>query len=130
MAGLRVVDPLRRHTIGGVAVADTVGRIVTRMGEDRVIVRLLGDIDLSLRGELDLLAQQLTRSETPVLVDAADLRFADCTVVGFLAAIAARAPVTVRQPTRLVRELLHLSGLADRLDIRPSGGHYRKGNHV
>jgi anti-anti-sigma factor len=96
-----------------------IGRIATTLGENTVIVRLAGEIDLALDQELRELNEDLARMRLPVVVDAADLAFCDATLVGFLAVAAARNPVRVESANRVVRDLFQLTGLDALVDVTP-----------
>jgi anti-anti-sigma factor len=95
------------------------GRITTAVDGNTVRVRLVGEFDLALARDLQVLNEDLARVCLPVIVDAADLAFGDATLVGFLAVAAARDPVRVEAASRLLRDLLQLTGLSEYLDIAP-----------
>jgi anti-anti-sigma regulatory factor len=93
------------------------GGILTTISPGRTIVRLEGDIDLSMAEEFGLLLLSLPTDTKEIVLDVRALTFCDSTLVNFVAAVEADLPVTVAPPNRWVVELLRLVGLDERVRI-------------
>jgi anti-anti-sigma regulatory factor len=86
---------------------------MVRVVAGQVTVEMVGEIDLSHRPRLTALARRLGRYSGPVVVDLAGVTFGDATLARFLAETVARGTVTVRAPTRIMREFLALYDVQD-----------------
>jgi anti-anti-sigma factor len=93
------------------------GGILTTIGHDRTVVRLEGEIDLTMADEFGQLLLSLPTATSEIVLDVGGLTFCDCTLVNFVAAMEGQLPITVRTPNRWVVELLHLVGLYGRVRI-------------
>jgi anti-anti-sigma factor len=93
------------------------GGILTIVGPDQTVVRLDGEIDLSMAGEFAHLVASLPSATAELVLDVSALTFCDATVAGFLAVMLGQMPVTVARPNPWVREFLALTGLADQVRI-------------
>jgi anti-sigma B factor antagonist len=100
-----------------VACADTALVVTAERGEQRVVVRLTGDLDVSNRDQLrEVLAAMLEIGPRHVIVDLSGLRFADCAGLSVLIAVhgwlAERGhALTVTAPQPIVRRLLMITGM-------------------
>jgi anti-anti-sigma regulatory factor len=93
------------------------GGILTIVGPDQTVVRLDGDIDLSMAGEFAQLVASLPTATAELVLDVSALTFCDATLAGFLAVMLPHMPITVARPNRWIREFLALTGLADQVRI-------------
>jgi anti-anti-sigma factor len=93
------------------------GGIFIASSPDRTVVRLTGEIDLSMSEELGQLLLRLPTTTAEIVLDVSDLRFADCTLVSFVAEMEAHLPITLARPNRWVVELLRLAGVSDHVRI-------------
>jgi anti-anti-sigma regulatory factor len=93
------------------------GGILTIVGPDQTVVRLDGDIDLSMAGEFAQLVASLPTATAELVLDVSALTFCDATLAGFLAVMLPNMPITVTRPNRWIREFLALTGLADQVRI-------------
>ena len=89
------------------------GGVLTIVGPDQTVVRLDGEIDLSMAGEFAQLVTSLPTATTELVLDVSALTFCDATLAGFLAVMLQHMPVTVSGPNPWVREFLDLTGLTD-----------------
>ncbi|WP_309133989.1 STAS domain-containing protein [Cellulomonas sp.] len=85
--------------------------------DGRAVVRLVGEIDAALRAEASASMGMALMSGLPVVIDATDATFVDSSGVAFvlqlhLAASEAGIPVTLRDPHRVLREVLDMVGLS------------------
>jgi hypothetical protein len=95
----------------------TRGEVLPVIRPERVTVWLRGDVDLSLTHDLLAVSATLTRLRLPLVVDVSGLTFCDATVADFLSCAADLTSVSVRRPSRLMRDFLHVFGLADQVRI-------------
>jgi len=84
--------------------------------DGRAVVRLVGEIDASLRESASASMGIALMSGLPLLVDATDATFVDSSGVAFvlqlhLAASEAGVPLTLHDPHRVLRDLLDVIGL-------------------
>lgn len=98
------------------------GDVVVLDQASATLVRLTGEVDLSLSEELSRAYQHCRSSERPVRVDASDLTFIDSTGIGFVARLAAAEQTAGRRlqiigASRRTSETLSLTGLDELLDI-------------
>jgi anti-anti-sigma factor len=87
------------------------------LAEDHALVWLGGDVDLALADDLTWIATQLALVRLPTVVDATSVRFADSTLINFLARLARQGQVTVCNPNSGLRHLLSLTGLDAKLTV-------------
>jgi anti-anti-sigma regulatory factor len=87
------------------------GRVTSVVLGPDLIVWLYGEVDQSLRPALALVAEQVRGHRGALVVDAEGLTFCDGTLAGFLAEASGQGPVSLRSPSRLVRDLLRVYGL-------------------
>jgi hypothetical protein len=87
------------------------GNIVTIFRQGYTVVWLIGEIDLAVDADLSRLAVECPRSGGHVVVDTAHVTFCDGTLSRFVSQVVASTPVTVRRPTRLVLDVLKVTGL-------------------
>ncbi len=86
--------------------------------ENRAVVCLVGEIDASLRESASAAMGIALMSGLPLLVDASDATFVDSSGVAFvlqlhLAASEAGVPLTLRDPHRVLRDVLDMVGLGE-----------------
>ncbi|MDP9218926.1 MAG: STAS domain-containing protein [Actinomycetota bacterium] len=93
------------------------GGILTIVGPDQTVVRLVGEVDLSMAGEFAQLVRSLPSATAELVLDVSALTFCDASLAGFLAVMLGQIPVTVTGPNRWVLEFLALVGLADQVRI-------------
>jgi anti-anti-sigma regulatory factor len=93
------------------------GGILTIVGPDQTVVRLDGEIDLSMAGEFARLIASLPSATAELVLDVSALTFCDSTLADFLAVMLRHMPVTVTRPNPWLREFLALIGLADQVRI-------------
>jgi anti-anti-sigma regulatory factor len=93
------------------------GGILTIVGPDQTVVRLEGEIDLSMAPEFAKLVDNLPSTTAELVLDASGLTFCDASLAGFLAVMVGEMPVTISGPNPWVREFLGLVGMADRVRI-------------
>ncbi len=87
------------------------------------LVRLWGEIDGALREQASESMAQAMASTEPVVVDVAGVTFIDSSGLAFLlqlnlAAAETGQRMTVRDPNRVVADLLAMIGMGDELDIQ------------
>ncbi len=83
---------------------------------ERAVVRLVGEIDTSLRESASASMGLALMSGLPILVDASDATFIDSSGVAFvlqlhLAASEAGVALTLHDPRRVLRDVLDMVGL-------------------
>jgi anti-sigma B factor antagonist len=98
------------------------GVVEVTTGPAATLVRLSGEVDLSLSDELSRAYQLCRTRERPVRVDASGLTFIDSTGIGFVARLAAAEQMAGRRlqvigASRRTSETLSLTGLDDLLEI-------------
>jgi anti-anti-sigma regulatory factor len=93
------------------------GGILIIVGPDQTVVRLEGEIDLSMAPEFANLVASLPSATAELVLDASALTFCDASLAGFLAVMVGEMPVTISRPNPWVREFLGLVGMADRVRI-------------
>lgn len=96
------------------------GGILTFVSPERTVVRLEGEIDMSMSAEFGQLLLSLPAVTTELVLDVAGLTFCDCTLATFVAAMLEHMPVTVTPSNRWVVEFLRLVKLADRVRVAGS----------
>jgi len=97
--------------------ASECGSVITVQRGEQTVVWLLGEIDASLEPDLALIALLAPRVSSELVIDAAWMTFADCTLTGFVAKVAEQLDVTARRPSVLLLDLLRISGLLDRVKV-------------
>jgi hypothetical protein len=93
------------------------GGILTTVSPERTVVRLEGEIDMSMSGEFGQLLISLPTATAELVLDMAGLTFCDCTLANFVAQMSEQLPVTLAAPNRWVVEFLRLVELADKVRI-------------
>jgi anti-anti-sigma regulatory factor len=93
------------------------GAVTTFVNAGELVVRFSGEVDLCLQPELAALTKRVLRHDGPVMVDAAEVTFCDATLARFLSDTIGQASVSVRAPSRLVREFLVLYGLVPQVRV-------------
>jgi anti-sigma B factor antagonist len=102
--------------------------IDTVRGEDGVVVRLAGELDMLSAPDLgDELSALLEAGETHLDVDLTGLEFLDSTGLSALlgahqAAQARGASLVLHSPSERIVRLVNISGLGDVFEIRAPGG--------
>lgn len=91
-------------------------RITVTHDDGTTLVHLLGDIDASLRDAASRCMVTVLRSDGPVTIDTSGVTFIDSSGLAFLlqlqgVASDAGRPVTLRDPSGVVLDLLALVGL-------------------
>jgi anti-anti-sigma regulatory factor len=93
------------------------GSLKTLIRDAELVVRITGEVDLSLRLGLLAVAEQVTGYRGRTVIELSGVTFADATLAGFLAGLLASRPITVLAPNQQVRDLLRLCGLEHGLHI-------------
>lgn len=91
-----------------------------RLEDDRVIVRMAGEVDAYLGDDLVRCVDEALAARLPVLVEASRLTFMDSTGLGFLARLASRSDarrITVADPPDVVRQLVQRARLDQMIDF-------------
>jgi len=96
------------------------GTIRVEAQQDRTVVVLVGEIDAALRDEASACMGLALVTGNPVVVDSTHATFIDSSGIAFvlqlhLAATEARIPVTLRDPHRVLRDVLDMVGLSGEL---------------
>ena len=100
--------------------APAAGTIQVEAQEDRTVIVLVGEIDAALRDEASACMGLALVSGLPVVVDSTQATFIDSSGIAFvlqlhLAATEADIPVTLRDPHRVLRDVLDMVGLSGEL---------------
>jgi anti-anti-sigma regulatory factor len=96
------------------------GWVLTVLKPDEVIVWLIGEIDLSLTDDLDQIASHAPRVSDVMTIDGSRVTFCDSTLIHFMTVASQYMLVTVRQPSRILVDILRFSRLSDRVFINPA----------
>jgi len=96
------------------------GTIRVEAQQDRTVVVLVGEIDAALRDEASACMGLALVTGNPVVVDSTHATFIDSSGIAFvlqlhLAATEAGIPVTLRDPHRVLRDVLDMVGLSGEL---------------
>ncbi|GIG20845.1 hypothetical protein Cch01nite_15690 [Cellulomonas chitinilytica] len=100
------------------------GTITVETQEGRTVVVLAGEIDAALREEASASMGLALINGLPIVVDSSPATFIDSSGLAFvlqlhLAAQEAGIPVTLRDPGRVVRDVLEMVGLSSELPHEP-----------
>lgn len=100
------------------------GTIRVDAQEDRTVIVLVGEIDAALRDEASACMGLALVTGNPVVVDSTHATFIDSSGIAFvlqlhLAASEAHIPVTLRDPHRVLRDVLDMVGLSGELPATP-----------
>ncbi len=100
--------------------SDPAGTIRVEPEAHRTVIVLVGEIDAALRDEASACMGLALVSGLPVLIDATLATFIDSSGIAFvlqlhLAATEAEIPVTLRDPHRVLRDVLEMVGLSGEL---------------
>lgn len=86
------------------------------MDDRQLVIRISGEVDLSLQPELRTitrhLAGHLAHDNGRAVIDLTHMTFSDATLARFLAGAAEHGAVTVQAPNRVAREFLMLYGIS------------------
>jgi STAS domain len=93
------------------------GGILTTISPGRTVVRLEGEIDLSMSAEFAELLLSLPATTAQLVLDTAGLTFCDSTLAHFVAAMSKEMPVTFAAPNRWILEFLRLVNIDDLVGI-------------
>ena len=94
--------------------APAAGSAITVMRSGHAVIWLLGEIDISVQGELATIAFAAAGLGTPLVIDPTHMTFCDNTLTAFLVSLTTQgAAVVVRNPTRLMLEWLTVAGVTD-----------------
>ncbi|AEE47817.1 STAS domain-containing protein [Cellulomonas fimi] len=96
------------------------GTIRVEEQDGRSVVVLVGEIDAALRDEASATMGRALISGAPVVVDTTSATFIDSSGIAFvlqlhLAAREAGIPVSLRDPHRVLRDVLEMIGMGDEL---------------
>ncbi|MET0788121.1 MAG: STAS domain-containing protein [Cellulomonas sp.] len=96
------------------------GTIRVDVDENRTVIVLVGEIDAALRDEASACMGVALVTGRPVVIDSTHATFIDSSGVAFvlqlhLAASEAQIPVTLRDPHRVLRDVLDMVGLSGEL---------------
>jgi anti-sigma B factor antagonist len=96
------------------------GSIRVEAGADVTVVYLQGEIDAALRGQASASMAQALAADRPVVVDASAATFIDSSGIAFVmqlhhAAGESGTDVSLRDPHRVLREVLEIIGYSDQL---------------
>jgi anti-sigma B factor antagonist len=101
---------------------------ITQDGHD-LVLRLSGDLDVSHATEFVRCVEDLTQmtSEPRIVVDASQVTFIDSTgtqalIVANRRCLDAGGSLSVRSPSRPVKQILHITGLDQVLTVDDAGG--------
>jgi anti-anti-sigma factor len=94
---------------------------LSREEDGSPLVKLYGELDLATADELEMALKPSIHHETRrLVVDASGLEFADSSGIALLIRLAnVVEDIEIRQPPRLLREVINRMGLADRLHVVP-----------
>lgn len=94
---------------------------LTRQDDGSALLTLEGELDMASAPEVEAaLEPVIAGGARKVIIDAAGLRFADSSAIALLVRLAnAVQEVEIRQPPRLLRDVLARMGLTDRLRLVP-----------
>jgi anti-sigma B factor antagonist len=100
------------------------GSIRVEPSEDRTVIAFVGEIDAALRTEASASMGLALISGKPVVVDSSEATFIDSSGLAFvlqlhLAATEAGIPMTLRDPHRVLRDVLEMVGLSSELRDEP-----------
>jgi anti-sigma B factor antagonist len=91
--------------------------------EDRVVIGLGGELDLSNADQLEAAIQAALRDKAPhqtLIFDLADLRFMDSSGLAVLIRTAGEGiTVRLREASPVIREIVNATGLADIVRVDP-----------
>ena len=93
------------------------GGILTTIGPDQTVVRLEGEIDISMSEEFGQLLLSLPTATAELVLDVTGLTFCDCTLASFVVTMLRYMPVTITPRNRWVVDFLQLVHLADQVRI-------------
>lgn len=127
-----VVEPERRPSVdregdgrglvdlrGPFGGADRAFDVLTDV-DGSLVVRLMGELDVSTVPELEVAVDQLLSGMGGrLVVDARDLEFADSSVIALWIRWANRGPVEIRNAPPMLRARIFKMGLADRFTLTP-----------
>ncbi|WP_456846417.1 STAS domain-containing protein [Cellulomonas sp. P5_C6] len=96
------------------------GTIQVEAQDDRTVIVLMGEIDAALRDEASACMGLALVNGNPVVVDSTRATFIDSSGIAFvlqlhLAAAEAGIPVSLRDPHRVLRDVLDMVGLSGEL---------------
>jgi anti-anti-sigma factor len=103
------------------------GSIRVEAQESRTVIVFVGEVDAALRQEASASMAAALVSGLPVVVDSAALTFIDSSGLAFvlqlhLACSEAGIPLTLRDPHRVLRDVLDMVGLGASLAEEPADG--------
>lgn len=103
------------------------GTIRVEPQDGRSVVVLVGEIDAALRDQASATMGQALISGDPVVVDTTAATFIDSSGIAFvlqlhLAAREAGIPVSLRDPHRVLRDVLEMIGMGDEFPSEPGRG--------
>lgn len=112
-------------TSSGSADASPSGGISVEHAEELCVVTLWGEVDLTVRAEAPELIRDAVGEGVPIAVDVDRVTFMDSTGLSALVQLASRArdlgiPVVIRRPSRVVTDLLSLTGADRLLPVEPA----------
>ena len=96
------------------------GCVLTVLREDRVIVWLIGEVDLILAPDLEAIGRHARRAASRMTIDASRVTFCDSTVLTFVEAMTREMPVAIRRPTRVFTDILAFARLSSEVSIHPA----------
>ena len=104
--------------------AAAAGTIRVEPEEARTVIVLVGEIDAALRDEASACMGLALVAGNPVVVDSTQATFIDSSGIAFvlqlhLAALEAGIPVALRDPQRVLRDVLDMVGLSGELPAEP-----------
>ena len=102
----------------------TTGRLRFEVATDdngSALVRLSGELDMATAQELEnAVAPIIDGGPDRLIVDARDLGFADSSAIALWVRWANAVPhLEIREPSKLLRAVIHRMGLAERLHLAP-----------
>jgi anti-sigma B factor antagonist len=101
------------------------GAIRVELQETRTVIVFVGEVDAALRAEASASMGTALVTGLPVVIDSSALTFIDSSGLAFvlqlhLAASEAGIPVTLRDPRRVLRDVLEVVGLGADLAEEPA----------
>ncbi len=91
---------------------------ISAVHDDRQVVRIAGELDISNVAEIETELPALEQAGAPVAIDLSALSFMDSSGIAMLLRTAARTgSVTIRNSSRIVRQIIEATGLSEVLRV-------------
>lgn len=96
--------------------------VLTVVRDDRIVVWLFGDVDHRVASDLRVIARYAPDVAAQLVLEGSHVTFCDSTLLHFIALMTSRMPVTVRRPTRMLRQILDLGRLSGQVTFDDGNG--------